>query len=178
LHDPNEIYEAIRCHREWSLLFRERLVLAYQNFLSYLWARTNEYIILRPDLEKESVKNREVSFREFVSFADLLKDNLQLIAKLLYFGGDRILDEVMKLTISDVNFDEHLIRYGSQVVRYPLHVFADIKAIIGRRTKGNLFLGRQDALLNPTTVFRNFKDVGSKAGLGSNFSPASLTRNK
>lgn len=69
-----------------------------------------------------------------------------------------------------------MVKINTLVVSYPLHVFADIKAIIGKRTTGKVFRGRQNAPLNQTTVFRNFKKAGVKSGLGSNVTPAYLTK--
>ena len=178
LQDPNEIYEAIRCQRELSLSQRERLVQAYGRFISYLSFRTCGYIETRIDSDKKLVMNRVVKLENFVHFADHLNDKIQLIAKILYFGDDIALDQVLSLTISDIDFESHFIRYGRGVKVYPLHIYADIKAIIGKRSKGKIFLGRQDTPLNSTTVFRNFKEAGINSGLGTHFSPAYLTKNK
>ena len=99
-----------------------------------------------------------------------------IVAKqLLYFGGDRTLDEVLNLKIPDVDFEEHLIGFGAKSVPYPLHVFADIKAIIGKRSKGKVILGRQEGDLNPATVFRNFKTAGINAGMPWLSLPSQLT---
>lgn len=102
---------------------------------------------------------------------------MQLLAKLLYYGGSRTLDEVLSLDLKDVDYKEQVIRYGSQLIAYPAHVFSDIQALTEGRPKpsGRIFIGRQNANLNPATVFRNFKEAGSRIGLGDSFSPKSLT---
>lgn len=180
LSDPNKMYENIRCQREWSLSLREKLVNAYKQFIIYLSFRTSSYVKygFELDLEKKLIMNRVVKLEEFALYADHLKDKIQLIAKLLYYGGDKTLEEILELTIPSINSEKHQITFGTQVVSYPRHVFVDINAIIGKRTKGKLFLGRQNAPLNSTTVFRNFKEAGIKSGMGAHFSPAYLTKNK
>jgi hypothetical protein len=177
--NPNEVYNAIRCKREWSLSLRERMVRAYEQFILYLSGCTSGFIVHpETDSDKVIVMNRVVKLDEFIHFADHLKDKLQLIAKLLYFGGDRTLEDILQLAISNIHFEKLQIDFGSNVVSYPLHIFVDIKSVIGKRIKGKIFLGRQNALLNSTTVFRNFKEAGIKSGLGAHFSPALLTKDK
>lgn len=182
LHDPNEVFVAIRCRRELSLIQRERLVEAYGQFILYLSNRTKNFIKPPVDNELEFIKSRLVRPPEFCKFADQLSEKFQLIAKLLYFGDPApTLDAILSLNISDVKFDDDSIWFdmpGIVFSYYPQHVFADIQAMIGKRSKGKLFLGRQNASLNPTTVFRNFKEAGIKANLGPDFSPAMLTKNK
>ncbi len=174
--DPNVIFEAIRCKRDWPLTQREQLVKEYKAFLSFLSVRTNRYITLRTDEERDEVRSREIGYDEFLTFADQLNDKSQLVAKLLYFGGNRTLEEVLALAIPDVNFEPQEINFGSQAVSYPLQVFVDIKASIGKRSKGRVFLGRQNAPLNPATIFRNFKDAAEKTGL--HFGVGLFTQNK
>lgn len=178
--DPTEIYQAIRCRRDLSLVFREQLVNAYKSFLEYLSSCTQGYIKPKYDFEDTYVRHRSLSLRDFVLFADQLNDSLKLVAKLLYFGGNRSLEEVLRLTIQEVDFESRHISFGSKVVPYPLHVFADIKAVVGKRSKGDVFRGRKNAPLNPTTVFRNFKEAGDKAGFWMviDFLPSTLTKNK
>ena len=84
LHDPNEIYNAIRCRRDLSLTQRERLVLAYRRFVSYLSFRTHGYINPSDGTERWFVRDRDLKLKEFAQFEDQLKDNLQLVAKLLF----------------------------------------------------------------------------------------------
>lgn len=167
LQDPNEIYSAIRCRRDLTLVERERLVVAYREFISYLTFRTDGYIPHSwGDNDKSFLKNRQLSPMEFAKFADQLNDNLQVIAKLLYYGGDRTLDEVLNLTISQIDFQEYSISYSEmKATPYPIHVFADIQALIGKRSKGKVFVGRQNTSLSPTTIFRNFKTAGINAGM-------------
>ena len=76
-----------------------------------------------------------------------------------------------------IDFEKKLIKYKNQLVSYPGHVFADIKTLIEQKTSGQVFLGRQNAPLNPATIFRNFKEAALKVGLGQSFSPAMLILN-
>lgn len=123
-------------------------------------------------------QGRALPYPSFVSFLSALSnDKSRLVASLLYYGGSRTLEEVLQITLKDVDFEKKVVYFKSTPVNYPAHVFNDIKAIVKPRTSGRLFIGRQGSALNPATIFRNFKEAGVKIGLGSLFTPACLTAN-
>lgn len=182
--DPNDVFQAIRCQRNYSLRQRERLVQAYRRFLNYLGVNTNRLITPRTDWERDQVSHKEMRYDEFLTFADNLNEKNQLAAKLLYFGGSRSLDEVLRVDIADIDFANCQIAYEGESITYPTHVIEDIKSLIGRRSKGRLFIGRQregtkkNAPLNHSTVFRNFKEAAEKIGISERFIIGLLTMSK
>lgn len=167
--------EKIRCHLSLPLAVKEIVIQIYLDFLKWLTFSTFGYIpkIEDPDLAKTT--GRVISHTQFIQLLGKLDQKGQLVAKLLYFGGSRTLEEILSLNLEDVNFKQSLIRYGTQLVSYPAHVFADIKALTEPRRTGRIFLGRQNAPLNRVTIFRSFKEAGSVSGLGTDFSPKGLT---
>ena len=176
--DHQNVLEVIRCHSEWSTTLREELVKAYLSFVQWLSNVTFGYIdkIEDPDLMRSHA--RTLPHPLFLNLIANLKDKDRLVAKLLYFGGTRTLEEVLDLKIENIDFDNHCIYFESQSTAYPMHVFSDFKVLIKDRKKGKLFLGRQNAPLNPATIFRNFKEAATESGLGNNFTPKALTINK
>lgn len=173
-----EVIDAIRCHYEWSIEAREGLVMAYSSFIQWLSNVTYGYIsrVEDPDLMRSNA--RVFPYSMFLKFANHLKDRDRLVAKLLYFGGSRTLEEVLNLKIEDIDFENSIIYFNSKPTTYPLHIFADTKAVIRERKKGRLFLGRQNAPLNDATIFRNFKDAAIESGVGQYFTPKTLIVNK
>lgn len=173
--DHSLILDAIRCKRALGLQIREQLVAAYISFMQWLSHETHGYISAIEDHDLLKTQGRLLAYPLFLNLLKALKDKEQLVAKLLYFGGSRTLDEVLNLQLEAVDFEKKSIQYESQLVSYPSHIFADIQALAGNKKRGRLFLGRQNAPLNSTTIFRNFKDAAIEVGLGQSFSPAVLT---
>jgi len=173
----NVILDHIRMSRDLSLEKREGLVTVYLSF--YNWLSDQSFGLMNPLNDPDEIKRvgRVLTYPLFVKLHDQLDDKAQVVAKLLYFGGSRTLEEVLDLQINDVDFTNRLIRFDSQMISYPLHVLLDIKAITSNRSSGRVFVGRSDAPLNPATIFRNFKEAASKVGIGPSFSPKLLTTN-
>lgn len=173
--DHRVIIDAIRCQHEIALQVREDLVIAYLAFIQWLSQETHGYISIFEDPDLHKIKGKVLPFSQFIAFLSALKEKEQLVAKLLYYGGTPTLDEVLKIQLQDVNFEKKLIRYESQLIKYPTHIFADIQSLVGKKTQGRLFLGRQNAPLSSSRIFRNFKEAALKVGLAPSFSPAVLT---
>lgn len=176
--DHGKIINGIRNQRDKPLELRENLVSTYISFINWLSEITFNCIepIVDPDYQKSY--GRVVDYTIFIKLLDCLDEKSQLVAKLLYFGGTRTLEEVLDVEIGDIDFKKDLINYRSQLVWYPQHIVEDIKILIGSRKSGRVFLGRQNAPLNPSTIFRSFKEAGSQVGLGNSFSAKMLTINK
>jgi hypothetical protein len=176
--DHSIILDTIRCHREWPLQLRETIVRTYTTFLAWLWTETQGYINRFEDPDLLKIQNRALSYPFFITFLEALtNDKARIVAKLLYFGGSRTLEEILQLKIEDVIFEKQFIQFKTHLIAYPTHVFDDIKFLTKPSTKGKVFRGRQNAPLNPATIFRNFKEAALKTNLGSNFTPANLTTN-
>jgi integrase len=175
--DHRYVIDVIRCRREWTFQLKENLVLAYIKFIQWLWKVTFGYIPKLEDPDLLRIQGRALSYQAFIHLLSKLNEKDQLVAKLLYFGGSRTLEEVLNLNIEEVDFDKRLIYFDLQPISYPLHVFADVKAI-AQDPKGRIFIGRrQNVSLNPATIFRNFKEAATEIGLGQNFTPKVLTTN-
>lgn len=175
--DHSNVMEAIRCHRTWPLGLRENLVKTYLSFMQWLSTVTFGYISKCQDPDLLRCQSRALPHPVFIDFLVRLSEKDQLVAKLLYFGGSKTLEEILTVKIEDINFNKRYIRFNVQDVTYPLHVFADIAALSDGRESGLLFIGRQKAPLNAATVFRNFKEAAVQIGLGNFFTPKRLTTN-
>lgn len=176
--DHQSVLDAIRCHSEWATTQREDLVGVYISFVQWLSNVTFGYIDKIEDPDLMRTQARTLPYPLFLNFIANLKEKDRLVAKLLYFGGSRTLEEVLDLKIENIDFDNRCINFESQPTIYPLHIFSDLKALAKDRKKGRLFLGRQNAALNPATMFRNFKEAATESGLGKNFTPKALTINR
>ncbi len=167
--------ETIRCRTEFSIVLRELLVMNFVRFFQWLSKTIGSSYWKIEDPDEKKTRSRILAHETFIALIDRLDDRCRLVAKLLYFGGSRTLDQVLKLKLEDVVFDKQVIRFGTQIITYPRHVFLDIATLTDGRRSGPLFSGRQDSTLNPATVFRNFKEAASQIGLGDSFSPKTLT---
>jgi len=176
--DDTKVINAIRCSNELTFRKKEKLVHGYITMINWISNKTYGYIkrISDPDLLRSA--DRALIYPEFINFLEVLKEKERLVAKLLYFGGSRTLEEVLQLSLENVDFENRQIKYENSLIHYPEHVFNDIKLLTSSRTSGRVFLGRQDAPLNPATIFRNFKEAAQKIELDQNFSPKTLTTNK
>lgn len=172
--DHKNLINKIRERQDISLEARETLVDIYINFTYWLEQETFDYVSRAVDPDEMKIQGRSIRYSVFIQFLSKLEEKERLVAKLLYFGGSRTLDEVLSVDLNDVDFKNFTIRYGVQTIAYPSHIFSDIAHMTDRKS-GRLFLGRQNAPLNPATIFRNFKEAGSQAGLGDSFSPKGLT---
>jgi integrase len=135
-----------------------------------------KHLFTEKDIEK--TKYRVICLEYFVKFIDKLDERYALIAKMLYFGGSRTLNEVVKLNLSSINFKRHTVNFRHQIVSYSNHIFLDIKQLVNSRKKGPVFLGRNSTTINRVTIFRNFKEAACKVGLGASFTPKMLTEDK
>ncbi len=178
--DHHKTLNAIRCKSSWSIKRREELVRVYVAFMYWLHIETRGHIHRCEDPDWARSLKRNLAFPRFIDFLDALSNTKsQLVAKLLYFGGNRTLEQVLKLDISNIDFDAHTILWepltaNSELTSYPEHVFHDIKALTDIHKKGLVFLGRQDGPLSDATIFRHFNEAAQKVGLGDSFGPKKL----
>jgi hypothetical protein len=173
--DHRIVIDTIRCQNELSLREREQLVAAYLSFIQWLSQETYGYFNKLHDPDLMRTQGRLLAYPLFINFLNALGEKERLVAKLLYFGGSRTLDEVLNLQLEEIDFEKKIIHFESQQVNYPAHIFADIQSIAGKKRRGRLFLGRQNAPLSPPTIFRNFKEAAVEVGLGQTFAPAILS---
>lgn len=173
--DQTKVIEAIRCQK-WPIRLREAVVRRYIDFIDWLSAETHGFIDPISDPDRIRAKNRKLSFNQFIEFLDAIpNEKSQLVAKILYFSKSATLDSILGLEISNVDFhNRHLIFGTLELETYPEHIFSEIKALIGNRKEGLVFTGRQDAPLNEATIFRHFTEAAKLAGLGESFGPRKL----
>jgi hypothetical protein len=176
--DHQSVIDAIRCRSEWPTTLREDLVMAYVIFIQWLSSVTYGYIDKIEDPDQLRTQARALPYPLFLNFISHLKDKDRLVAKMLYFGGNRALEDILDLKIEEVDFENRFIYFNTQPITYPLHIFADVKALVKDRQKGRIFLGRQNTPLNAATIFRNFKDAATASGMGQNFTPKVLLINR
>lgn len=177
LSDIIQQIEEIRCQRKYSIADREQLVETFLGFLRWLKINTNNFIPEIEDPDRQKTEDRMLDHAIFASLLDLLDDRCCIIAKLLYFGGRRTLDEVVRLNVEDIDFLNHQIKMQSELIQYPRHVLEDLKFLIENRSVGPVFLGRNNTSINPSTMFRKFQEISPILGIHE-LSPKSLTSNK
>jgi hypothetical protein len=177
--DQKKVIEAIRCRHEFSIATRENLVRTYISFIQWLSEITYGYINKLEDPDFHRSAGRVITHQQFIQFLDALtSEKARLVAKLLYFGGKRTLEEVLSVDLKQVNFKKRQIQFDSAPIEYPEHVFSDINALTYGRKTGRLFEGRNKTPLNPKTIFRNFQDAATHLGIGTSFGIKRLTMNE
>jgi integrase len=168
----------IRGQKYIELLEKEMLVTFYLDFMRWLRSVAFLYHLSVIDPDKQKTASRRLDYDLYIKLLTRLDERCQLVAKLLFFGGSRVLAEVLNLDIADVDFKRAAVRYDKIDTLYPLHILMDVKKLIEDRKKGKIFIGRNQTHLNAATVFRNFKMAASEIGLGDEFSPKMLTTDK
>lgn len=171
----NRVIRDIRCSDYFNFYKREMLVIHYMEFSEWLSDITMGVIYRAIDKDRSMTEGKELKFMDFMNFMNQLNEKYHLIAKLIYFGGVVSLDEILSIDIKNVFFDDREIQFSNVRFRYPSHVFNDIKRLVGDKKEGRIFLGRESRPLNPSTIFRNFSEAAKKAGLGSDFTPNTLS---
>ena len=80
-------------------------------------------------------------------------------------------EELCNLDVADVQFDRQriLIRHGkgdkSRIVPFSDSLTSDLKTLIGRRSKGPVFISQRGGRLNPRAVNYIVEDAGKRANL-------------
>ncbi|MEI7489615.1 MAG: hypothetical protein WCJ72_19795, partial [Chryseobacterium sp.] len=176
--DIHKAIDKIRCLKEFDFSEKESLVYCYLQFFN--WVRTTTFLdsLNVSDPDKQNTQRRLLDYHVFTRLLNHLDERCRLVTKLLYLGADRTLPEVINLDIKGVNFETCMISFHTgSVARYPLHVFEDIKNIIGERKSGKVFLGKNKTSLNAATIFRNFKKAAAEMCLNMELSPKILSTN-
>lgn len=174
---PNALGQ-VRCLMGPSIVESERLVELIVDFFTWLHEQSDQLTPKIDDPDLELVKNKIVSHDKFIRLLACLDDRCRIIAKLLYFGTARSVEEIVEIQIEDIQFRKCSISFQNHSETFPVHVIEDIRRLIRTRASGPVFLGRNNTLINSSTVFRNFKTVGSSLDLGEFFSPKTLASSK
>lgn len=171
------IIDRIRSRKDCDILTKEELVCYFLDFSHWLSRETFSSTFKISDPDQILTQSRTLSFGGFISLLGKLDEKFQVIAKLLYFGGCT-LSQVLSLSVQDIDFDNKIIMFDERQMSYPLHVFEGLKSLVAGKRYGKVFIGRNNAPLNPATVFRNFKEAALKARLNDSFTPKDLHTNK
>lgn len=174
---PNALGQ-IRCLMGPSIVESERLVELIVDFFTWLHEQSDQLTPKVDDPDLELVKNKSISHDKFIRLLACLDDRCRIIAKLLYFGTARSVEEIVEIQIEDIEFKKCRIYFQNHSEIFPVHVIEDIRRLIRTRSSGPVFLGRNNTLIHSSTVFRNFKTVGSSLDLGESFSPKTLASSR
>lgn len=175
--DPSLIIDKIRCHQEWPIIKREDYVRLYRDFSEWLSKETFAYTSQAQDLDRIASQKRLIFFDTYIKILSHLDLREQILAKIFYLGGQRGLEEVLNIKITDIDFSKACILLSEEEVQYPRHLFDDIKAYIKERKKGFLFLGKDGERISHTTPFRALKKVVSDLTLDPEFTFREFTKN-
>lgn len=172
-HDS--IIDAIRCNEVWTIEKTEEYVQFYIDFVNWLSEKTFSYVpqAIDPDLKK--TKQRKIPHSEFIAICRQLKERERVIAELLYFGGERMLEEIIALKIEDIKDDYINMKNGP--VQYPRHVFKKLISYLNGRKKGYVFIDKKGNKIDSTVPYRALKVAASKLNLDPSFSFTDFFRN-
>ena len=126
-----------------------------------------------PDLNKTS--QRKIPHSEFIAICKQLKDRERVMAELLYYGGERMLEEIAALKIEDIKDD--FIHLQNGPVKYPKHVFKNLISYLNGRKKGYVFVDKKGNKIDSSVPYRALKVAASKLGLDPAFSFTEFFKN-
>lgn len=161
------IVEAIRCNEIWSVEKTEEYIQFYLSFVNWLSEVTLGYVPRAEDPDIKKTQLRKIPLSDFITIRKNLKIRERAIADLLYYGGDRSLEEILNLKTSDVKEDQVIFKNAS--IHYPKHVLKNLQEYIGSRKKGPLFVGLHGEKVNPTVPYRALKTAISKMNMDPSF---------
>lgn len=117
---------------------------------------------------ESSISENEV--RRLVDFAGSFRD--RVLVKTLYYTGMRR-DEVCNLAIADVDLQRRRLVVGRdkvdrrRIVPIPESLASDLRALLGRRKSGPVFVSQRGRRLAPRTVNYIVAQAGRRAGLSN-----------
>lgn len=167
----------IRCYKEWSIDKREDFVKFYAEFANWLSEASFGFIHKAVDSDRATTANRWLPFDLYVTIIKELAERERILAKVFYLGGARSLEEVLSLKIEDIDSKQGVLRISGEAVRYPKHVFEDLKEYINTRKKGYVFVGRKGDRIDHTVPYRSLKTVIIKLKLDPSFTFKDFVKN-
>jgi integrase/recombinase XerC/integrase/recombinase XerD len=122
-------------------------------------------------IERPRIKQQEIKYLKHSQVLHLI-DSIQdprdkLIVRTIYSTGVRV-SELCNMNIEDIDFEEHTIRIKGKgdkirIVFIDDETLSEIRAFIGNRISGPLFIGQQGKHISPRAVqhiFRNYAPPG------------------
>ncbi|SCA62548.1 hypothetical protein SCG7109_AB_00280 [Chlamydiales bacterium SCGC AG-110-M15] len=172
------IIETIRCSSDWSIKEKEKLVLDYIEFGTFLSEDTNGLIIKPVDPDRESVTHKVLDYDLFLEFSQELPERNSLIAQLLYFGASSV-EDVISLKYRMVKKRKNAIQYSKYSVIYPQHVIEAVLRYTGRKEgKEFVFLNYRNNPVERSHISQNFKRVSENMIGGKTITPRTLLEAK
>ncbi len=173
----NAIISQIKTHSSWFLQKREDAISVYISFANWLSEATLGYVKQAFDPDRVITNKRCLPYQKYVELLTLLPVREQMVAKLFYLGGARSLNDILSLDIKSVNFKDSFIDFSHGPIKYPQHVFDDLKFFIKGRKKGYVFANKQvNERINHTVPYRSLKKAAQKIGLPESFSYKDLVK--
>lgn len=164
------IIESIRCYRDWSFEKRENYVNFYITFANWLSQETFGYFPKACDRDRDITARRQLKFELYIKILSHLSLRERTLAKILFLGNVKSLEEALSLKIEDIYFENHALKLSEKLINYPDHVLEDLKEYIDSRNEGFVFVDLQDIQLDHTAPNRALKTVINKLDLDSSFS--------
>lgn len=129
---------------------------------------------------RSSVKSEALEPIEWIRLIDAIDNKRdRLVVKMMLQGAKRI-SEVLSLTIDKVDFDKRQAQFkqlktrGEEkwlVVNLPENLTAEIKALVGERESGPVFVTDAGKPIQHTQVYRAMKRAAERAGIKKNVHP-------
>lgn len=169
--------DRIRCYKDWSIDKREDHVKFYVEFANWLAEASFGFIHKANDPDRTVTANRWIPFDVYVTIIKELDQRERILAKIFYLGGARSLEEVLSVKIEDIDSKLGILNISGEAVRYPKHVFEDLREYIETRKKGYIFISRQGDRIDHTVPYRALKTVITKLKLDPSFTFKDFVKN-
>lgn len=161
--------DKIRSCKEWLIDKREDYVNFYVEFANWLSEASFGLVHTAVDPDKVCTINRKLPFDIYVTIIKELSDRDRILAKLFYLGGARALEEILSLKVEDIDMKHNVMQICGDSIKYPRHVFEDIREYIGSRRYGYVFVGKHGERVDHTVPYRSLKTVVAKLKLDPSF---------
>jgi|GEM_PF-2165620 len=172
--EHQSIIEKIRCFPKIPTAEKEDLVKTYILFSQHLSRETCRLIMQGEDPDFQRTIKKIVKYQEFIEFVQLLPERDALIAKLLYFGAPTM-DEVLNLTVGQVDLKSDLVKFNKFSVRYPRHVMIDLRSYLAKKEKTELiFMNLHGERIERTHLNNCFNRASRKTSNKTRITPKML----
>lgn len=173
-NDHEHIIEEIRCSPKLNTAEKEKLVEVYIVFSQYLSHMTCRLIVQGEDPDFQRTIQKVVKYNDYIQFVQLLPERDALIAKLLYFGAPTM-DEVLILSVGQIDSKSNMVKYKKFSVKYPKHVMLDLKQYMAGKKKDDLiFVNLRGAQVERTHLNNCFNRASRKLKGNKKITPKML----
>lgn len=160
-----KIIEEIRCVSDMPTAIKEELVQCYVDFTHYLNQNTFGIIPIAYDPDRFYASHKIVDYDDFMEFVQLLSERDALIAKLLYFGVPTV-EEVIFLKYGQLDFNDCIINFSKQSIKYPKHLMLELLNFSGKKKKNaSIFLNYKGNQIVRTHLNQSFGRASKEINL-------------